>query len=83
MSEDETPEDVIAEDDSEMVTVWAPEPTQDGDELLSSSIDQWIEDVNFETTEDVPIPDRLVDQVIGQEEVQWLFEKPLSNDDIC
>ena len=67
MSEGETPEDVIADDDVEMVTVWAPEPTKDGDELLSSSIDQWIEDVNFESTEDVPIPDRLVDQVIGQE----------------
>ena len=67
MSEGETPEDIIADDDVEMVTVWAPEPTKDGDELLSSSIDQWIEDVNFESTEDVPIPDRLVDQVIGQE----------------
>ena len=67
MSEGETPEDVIADDDVEMVTVWAPEPTKDGDELLSSSIDQWIEDVKFESTEDVPIPDRLVDQVIGQE----------------
>ena len=67
MSEDDPMEDVINEDDSEMVTVWAPEPSNDSDELLSSSIDQWINDVKFETTEDVPIPERLVDQVIGQE----------------
>ena len=45
------------------------EPSNDSDELLSSSIDNWIEEVKFETTEDVPIPDRLVDQVIGQEEI--------------
>ena len=67
MSDDEAMEEVISEDDSEMVTVWAPEPSNDSDELLSSSIDNWIEEVKFETTEDVPIPDRLVDQVIGQE----------------
>ena len=67
MSEGDPMEDVIIEDDSEMVTVWAPEPSNDSDELLSSSIDQWINDVKFETTEDVPIPERLVDQVIGQE----------------
>jgi len=67
MSEGDPMEDVINEDDSEMVTVWAPEPSNDSDELLSSSIDQWINDVKFETTEDVPIPERLVDQVIGQE----------------
>ena len=67
MSEDEPVEDVIVEDDSDTVTVWAPEPSNDGDDLLASSIDQWINDVKFETTEDVPIPDRLVDQVIGQE----------------
>ena len=67
MSDDETIKEVTPEDDSEMVTVWAPEPSNDSDELLSSSIDNWIEEVKFETTEDVPIPDRLVDQVIGQE----------------
>ena len=84
MSEGETPEDVIADDDVEMVTVWAPEPTKDGDELLSSSIDQWIEDVNFESTEDVPIPDRLVDQVIGQEAGSVVIRKAsLNNVDTC
>ena len=67
MSEDEISQEDIIDGDSEMVTVWAPEPTSDSDAILSASIDQWIAEVNFETTEDVPIPDRLVDQVIGQE----------------
>ncbi|MDP6640698.1 MAG: hypothetical protein QF817_06470, partial [Candidatus Poseidoniaceae archaeon] len=33
------------------------------DEIISTSINDWLEDVEFETTEDVPIPDRLIDQV--------------------
>ena len=83
MAEEDAVEEVITEDDSEMVTVWAPEPTKDGDELLSSSIDSWIEEVKFETTEDVPIPERLVDQVIGQRRVQSSFEKLLNNVGTC
>ena len=47
MSDDEAMEEVISEDDSEMVTVWAPEPSNDSDELLSSSIDNWIEEVKL------------------------------------
>ena len=35
MSEDDPIEDVISDDDSEMVTVWAPEPSNDADDLLS------------------------------------------------
>ena len=50
----------------EEVTVWAPEPTGT-DEVLQQSVEEWISSVNFETTEDVPIPENLVDQVIGQE----------------
>ena len=76
MSEADSIEDVISDDDSEMVTVWAPEPSNDADALLSSSIDQWIDDVKFETTEDVPIPDRLVDQVIGQEAGSVVIQQP-------
>ncbi|RPG77120.1 MAG: ATP-dependent protease LonB [Euryarchaeota archaeon TMED248] len=34
---------------------------------MQQSVEEWISSVNFETTEDVPIPENLVDQVIGQE----------------
>ncbi len=53
--------------DETKVTVWAPEPSAGGDDIIADSVEQWIQSVNFESTEDVPIPDRLVDQVIGQE----------------
>ena len=60
-------EDVNPETTSdEEVTVWAPEPTGT-DDILSQSVESWIESVDFKSTEDVPIPETLVDQVIGQE----------------
>lgn len=59
----------------EEVTVWAPEPGPDSDDILGSSIDEWIASVEFSSTEDVPIPDRLVDQVIGQEAGSVVIKK--------
>ena len=59
----------------EEVTVWAPEPGPDSDDVLGSSIDEWISSVEFSSTEDVPIPDRLVDQVIGQEAGSVVIKK--------
>ena len=58
----------------EEVTVWAPEPTGT-DEVLQQSVEEWISSVNFETTEDVPIPENLVDQVIGQEAGSIVIKK--------
>jgi len=63
-----------AEDNTE-VTIWAPEPGPDSDAIVQQSVDEWIESVNFTTTEDVPIPDRLVDQVIGQEAGSVVIKK--------
>jgi Lon-like ATP-dependent protease len=61
-------------DDTE-VTVWAPEPSKGGDDVIAESVDKWIQSVDFESTEDVPIPDRLVDQVIGQEAGSVVIKK--------
>ncbi len=61
-------------DDTE-VTVWAPEPSAGGDDVIAESVEQWMQSVNFESTEDVPIPDRLVDQVIGQEAGSIVIKK--------
>ena len=60
--------------DETEVTIWAPEP-KGSDEVLQSSIEEWIMDVEFESTEDVPIPKRLVDQVIGQEAGSLIIKK--------
>ena len=67
MADGDIPIEDVLEDDSETVTIWAPEPSNGTDEVVTLSVDKWMESVSFETTEDVPIPDRLVDQVIGQE----------------
>ena len=44
-------------------------------EVISTPISTWLEDVEFETTEDIPIPERLVDQVIGQEDASIVIRK--------
>ena len=60
-------EDTDVEDASDdEVTIWSPEPTG-SDEIVTESVENWINSVEFVSTEDVPIPDTLVDQVIGQE----------------
>ena len=42
---------------------------------MKTSVEEWIKDVDFESTEDVPIPKRLVDQVIGQEAGSLIIKK--------
>ncbi len=67
---EEEPKAIVLEEnnavdvDETEVTIWAPEP-QGSDELLQSSVEEWIREVDFESTKDVPIPKRLVDKVIG------------------
>lgn len=68
-------ENPTLEVDETKVTVWAPEPSTDADDVMSLSVDEWIQSVNFDSTEDVPIPDRLVDQVIGQEAGSVVIKK--------
>ena len=68
-------EEMVLNEDVEEVTIWAPEPGPDSDDVVSLSVDEWIQSVDFNTTEDVPIPNRLVDQVIGQEAGSVVIKK--------
>ena len=61
-----TEEEMAPEEQEVMVTVWSPESTE-AIELNDTPVDEWVRSINFNTTEEVPIPERLVDQVIGQE----------------
>jgi Lon-like ATP-dependent protease len=45
------------------------------DEILLTSVDEWLNEVDFTTTEEVPIPKTLVDQVIGQEDASIVIRK--------
>ena len=71
----ETPPTADVFDSVEEVTVWAPEPGPDSDDIVAESIDKWIQTVDFVSTDDVPIPNRLVDQVIGQEAGSVVIKK--------
>jgi len=57
------------------VTIWAPEPDQAKDEICDLQVSNWLEDVEFTSTADVPVPKRLVDQVIGQEAASIVIKK--------
>ncbi|MCH1481520.1 MAG: ATP-dependent protease LonB [Candidatus Poseidoniaceae archaeon] len=69
-SEDTSTEEPTQEE----VTIWAPEPTGT-DEIMTLAVDKWIEGVEFSSTEEVPIPETLVDQVIGQETGSVVIKK--------
>ncbi len=47
----------------------------ESDPIIDESVDDWLQGISFETTDDVPIPDRLVDQVIGQEDAALVIRK--------
>ena len=73
MTEEEVNENPTSEEDDsptekeeEMVTVWSPEAA-DNIEINSTPIDEWVRGMDFTSTDQVPIPERLVDQVIGQD----------------
>ena len=85
LTEDSSSEEgeIGLQEDVEEVTIWAPEPGPDSDDIVSLSVEQWIQSVDFTSTNDVPIPDRLVDQVIGQEAGSVVIKKQQSNADIC
>ena len=63
---DSAGEEQISEEEEVMVTVWSPEATENI-ELNNTPVDEWVRSIDFNNTEEVPIPERLVDQVIGQE----------------
>ncbi len=71
MSSEDTSTEEPTEDE---VTIWAPEPTGT-DEIMTLAVDKWIEGVEFSSTEEVPIPETLVDQVIGQETGSVVIKK--------
>jgi Lon-like ATP-dependent protease len=45
------------------------------DPIIDQSVEEWLEGISLESTADVPIPDRLVDRVIGQEDAALVIRK--------
>ena len=67
-------ENISTDEDETTVTIWAPEPGNSV-EINDVHVDEWVRSIGFSTTEDVPIPERLVDQVIGQEAGSIVIKK--------
>ena len=68
----EETEDVPEESKGSLEVVEALESKE---EVLHISVDEWLNSVDFKSTLDVPVPDRLVDQVIGQEDASVVIRK--------
>ena len=45
------------------------------DPIIEVPVDEWLQGISFDSTADVPIPDCLVDQVIGQEDAAVVIRK--------
>ncbi|MDP6899321.1 MAG: ATP-dependent protease LonB [Candidatus Thalassarchaeaceae archaeon] len=60
-------------DDSDFGLGTIPEGSEDP--IEERDVDEWLEEIDFESTADVPIPDRLVNQVIGQEDASVVIRK--------
>ena len=83
---DEQVDENVPEEDSviDEVSPSTPEKTEFGigsiadgkdDPIVDEPIDQWLESISFDSTAEVPIPDTLVDQVIGQEDASLVIRK--------
>jgi Lon-like ATP-dependent protease len=72
-AEDEVADEGPVEEEP-LVTIWSPESGNNVD-LNETPIDEWVRSIDFDSTEDVPIPERLVDQVIGQEAGSVVIKK--------
>ncbi|MGC8646127.1 MAG: ATP-dependent protease LonB [Thermoplasmata archaeon] len=42
---------------------------------MEETVDEWIKNQDFKTTADIPVPSKLIDQVIGQDEAVELIKK--------
>ena len=49
--------------------------SEDKDPVCETPVEEWIDGVDINSTADVPIPDKLVDQVIGQEAASIVVRK--------
>ena len=67
-----------SEEEEVVTTIWAPEDTETV-ELSDTPVDEWVHSIDFDSTENVPVPERLVDQVIGQKPGHLLSVRQQSN----
>ena len=75
MGSDESPESPEEEEWDTYSDFSGMEDREAAEVIENSSMKDWVEKLELESTADVPIPDRLVDQVIGQEDAAIVIRK--------
>ena len=83
---DEEVDEAVTEEVSDIDDVSEPAEEQTGfgmgsvadgseDPIVDEPINEWLQGISFGSTDEVPIPDTLVDQVIGQEDAAIVIRK--------
>ncbi len=79
MSDQEAPAQEEDSDSEDALESWEDASafgvSDDKDPVCESPVEEWIQGLEIKSTENVPIPDRLVDQVIGQEAASIVVRK--------
>ena len=79
MSGESAQSDDIEQPDQDALESWEDGPafgvSQDKDPVCETPVEEWISGVDITSTADVPIPPKLVDQVIGQEAASIVVRK--------
>ena len=79
MTEQDQPDAEAQESENDPLDSWeegsAFGVSDDSDPVCETPVDEWIEGLDIESTGQVPIPPKLVDQVIGQEAASIVVRK--------
>ena len=79
MVEDADAKNSVDESDLDSLESWedgaAFGASEDKDPICEIPVEEWIKNIDIESTEQVPIPEKLVDQVIGQEAASIVVRK--------
>ena len=79
MSKDSEQAQGTEEPEEDALESWEDGPafgvSEDKDPVCETPVEEWIDGVDINSTADVPIPDKLVDQVIGQEAASIVVRK--------
>ena len=79
MVEDADVKNLVDETEADSLESWedgaAFGASEDKDPICEIPVEEWIKNIDIESTEQVPIPEKLVDQVIGQEAASIVVRK--------
>ena len=79
MSDDSESQDTLQESPADHLDSWEEGPAfgigEDKDPICETPVEEWIDGVDITSTAAVPIPENLVDQVIGQEAASIVVRK--------